>query len=164
IEKTESENPLVRASTLDNEYREILFPKENFSSEERLDELVKELKDSIIAEFRAIKMPMVDDFLDCIYNGWEEKGKRMDFYQLTYAFFNDELKNKPKVTTIIQTEYLDEISSAVGIIELKISDLNNSIEAYYELYKEFIPIVKQILDTVEEIRDDTKEIKVDVKE
>ena len=98
IEKTESDNPLVRSSTLDNEYRELLFPRENSSAEDRLAELVKELKDSIIAEFRTLKIPMVDDFLDCIYKGWEEDGKKMDFYQLTCAFFNDELKKNPKVS------------------------------------------------------------------
>src|SRR5690606_12640414 len=98
------------------------------------------------------------------YNGWEENAKKMDFYQLTCAFFNDELKKNPKVSTIIQTEYLDEISKSIGDIELKISDIKDSIEAYYELYKEFIPIVEKLLETVEEIKDHTSEIKVDVKE
>src|SRR5690606_27180913 len=50
IGRLDKEEITVRSSPLDGEYRELLFPKEGGTADERIPELILKLKDNIILE------------------------------------------------------------------------------------------------------------------
>ena len=148
INQAEDEESYVRGSNLDGEYRDILFPKKGVTSKERKPELIQKLKDSIIKEFEANRLLVENELKSCIYNGWLEGKKDMDFYKLTCAFFTQELKDDPQLSTYIQTEYLDQIKKDLGEVSLKVDDLKDIMRSYYEIYKDILSKVDEILDTV----------------
>ncbi len=164
IEKTGKDLPLARNSSIDAQHREMLFPKEGTGASEMLPGLIEKLKDGITAEFAEIGLPLPDRLRTCIYSGWEEKGKAIDFYQLTCAFFTQELKDNDKLAAYIQTEYLDGIAAALGDITGKVTDLHSLMSVYYEQYKDLLPKVGEILASLEEIKEDVRQTKDDVRE
>ncbi|AEL25619.1 Tetratricopeptide TPR_1 repeat-containing protein [Cyclobacterium marinum DSM 745] len=151
---TEKKHVPTRQSALDKEYREVLFPKEGASAEERMPELIAKLKESIISELGGNKRRIESALKSCIHEGWTENSKEMDFYQLTCAYFTQELKDNPQLSTYIQTEYLDQITTAIGVVSLKVEDIEKVMFSYYELYKDLLSKVNKILDTVIGIRRD----------
>jgi len=150
IDNTKQEETYVRRSTLDGEYRDILFPKDATAAE-RMPELIQKLKDSIINELEGNRLRIESALKTCIYDGWKEGSKEMDFYKLTCAFFTQELKDNTELSSFIQTEYLDHIATEVGDVSLKVDDIKEVMQSYYEMYKDLLRKVDEILITVVQI-------------
>ncbi len=140
----------IQSSSADQSHREILFPKDG-ASNDRMEELIYNLKLSIIEELERGKRKVELALKNCIMDGWEESGTLMDFYKLTCAFFTQELKENSKLSTYIQTEYLDTIQSEIGVIQLSMSELSTTLELFYEQYKDVLPIIQKIYTSVVEL-------------
>lgn len=152
ISYTTKEDANIRTSVLDIEYRDILFPQNKLASD-RSAELIKNFKDSIIKEFENKGLFVGSELKDCIYIGWEEENKKMDFYKLTCAFFTQELKENHLLSTYIQTEYLDCINNEVGEISIQMDELSDQLNLSLEAYKEILPSLDKILSSIDRLED-----------
>ena len=157
IENSDKEQETIRASNLDTAHRAILFSKDGTSAE-KMEELILNLKNSIIKELENKRLKVETELKTCILEGWKEGIKEMDFYKLLCAFFTQELKDNTQLSVYIQTEYLDSIKTELRATKLTVDDLKNSLEIFFEEYKSVLPLVKEILSTVIETNTTVKEI------
>ena len=159
INQTGNEKDNVRSSLIDESHRDILFPKDG-SSADRMDELINNLKQSIINELEGGRRKVESTLKDCIMNGWTEDPKEMNFYKLTCAFFTQELKDNTELSTYIQTEYLDSIQSELGEVKLTMSLLRTTLDLFYEEYKEVLPLLRKIYTSLEEVKESLEDLPV----
>ncbi|WP_024771753.1 tetratricopeptide repeat protein [Aquimarina macrocephali] len=153
ISNTKKDSIYIRKSVLDNEHQNILFSKKGTTAEERMPELIKKLKDSIVKELESKRLLIELELKDCIYNGWKEGSKEFDFYKLTCAFFTQELKDNSQISTYVQTEYLDHIAEDVGNISLKVDNLKDVMHLHYGAYKNLLDEISEIVNTGDKIYD-----------
>ena len=157
IDQTGNEKDNVRSSLIDESHRDILFSKDG-SSADRMDELINNLKQSIINELEGGRRKVESTLKDCIINGWKEGPKEMNFYKLTCAFFTQELKDNTELSTYIQTEYLDSIQSQLGEVKLTMSILRTTLDLFYEEYKEVLPLLRKISTSLEGVKESLGEL------
>lgn len=144
-------------SVLDSKYRELLFSNDE-SSENRKQEVIHQLKTSILAEFDRRKFIVPEELKLHIFNGWEYQAKRFDYYDLIAAFFTEELKNNNQLSTFIQTEYLDSISADNAELKIQFIDFQNQLHKSYLLFESVLPKLDNLLAGQEEIKDSLAEI------
>ncbi|SHI83379.1 tetratricopeptide repeat protein [Pseudozobellia thermophila] len=153
IDITDNENQYVKSSVLDESHREILFPKKKTSAD-RMDELIGNLKEGIIQELEGHGRRVELTVKTCIRDGWKDGGRNMDFYKLTCAFFTQELKETPELSTYIQTEYLDSIQTEIGEVNISVAELSQTLYIFFEEYKDVLPLLRKIHATLEEVKKD----------
>jgi len=152
-----NEKSYSRKSALDESHREILFPK-NWASADRMEELVSNLKTSIIWELEGNQRKVEQAVKSCILDGWKEGSRQMDFYKLTCAFFTQELKENPELSSYIQTEYLDTIQTEIGEVKITITALSQTLNKFFEEYKDMVLLLGEIYSTLEEVKTDLGEL------
>ena len=82
------------------------------------------------------------DFQDAILHGWSENGNKIDWYNLSCAFFAEEVKTNTRLSTIIQTEYLASLNSIKN-------GFNQNIENYIAKHQDVLPKINEIIDILE---------------
>jgi tetratricopeptide (TPR) repeat protein len=157
IDLTTKDDSYIKKSVIDQDHREILFPK-NGPSADRMADLIQNLKESIINELESSRLRVESELKSCIIGGWMEGNKDMDFYKLTCAFFTQELKENLVLSTYIQTEYLDHISSDIEGVSIQMNELTLSMSLFFEEYKEVLPLLYDILESVEDIKKNLNEL------
>ena len=152
IEALNRDETYLALQPIDAEYREILFPKEG-TDNDRKAELIANLKASIIQELerRHRRVPTVVKTM--ITKGWAEGNKTVDFYELTAAFFMQELKNNDQLSTFIQTEYLDHLYSDTLVIKIHVSALTAQLEPLLSDYAQLLPKVDRLLSGQQDLRE-----------
>jgi len=165
LKKTASMDGELPDTSLDAEYRELLFPKD-VSSGARKAELISQLIASIIDKIEGDGHSVPVQLRSILQNGWTDQGTAYDFYGLIAAFFTQEFKDKDnqELSTIIQTEYLDHISSSVDGLVVRIEDLQGQINAFFEVYQDVLPKLDEILDTLDRIENRLDELPGEVQQ
>jgi len=157
LQKVKSWDDSMRGSALDQEYRDVLFPKEVGSSD-RKGELISNLISSIVEELTRNNLKVPDAYVQVLQEGWMNDQKEYRFYGLISAFFAQELKENTELSTMIQTEYLDHISTNIEGILIRIEDLKGQINPSYEFYQDVLPKLNQILEGQSVIREEISNI------
>lgn len=138
--------------SIEEHYLELLFPSGE-NAVYRLPEIIKELKDSVLLEFKKNKL-RVELALDrALSDGWEEDSKHTDWFELTCAFFNEELKTNTRISTLIQTQYLDTINSEVSDLKLLVNNIKDKIEPFSNKYQPLLNRIDEILNISKDIKD-----------
>ncbi len=121
------------------------------SSTETKELIVKKFKASVYSELKNNGFELPDDFRNNINTGWNHKGEEIDWFELTCAFFAEELKTNERLSSIIEVEYLIQINNKVENVNLKSDKIIESLAHLNDGYKSIIEYSKTILDSVNRI-------------
>lgn len=141
LDKDDVRFPIISASL---EHQELLFPKE-VTSIERLPEIISSLKENVFKELKNNKLRVELTLKKIIIEGWKDKAKEIDWYDLTCAFFTEELKTNPRLSTFIQTEYLDMINADLIGLKISIEDIKEKLEPRVKQYKRILKKTDKLL-------------------
>ncbi|WP_116108837.1 tetratricopeptide repeat protein [Lewinella sp. IMCC34191] len=147
--------------TWPNQYQYLLESK-NVSADQRQGEYVLALKQTVLTELESKSWKLGEDarLVASIVSGWFDHGKKMDWYELTCAFFTEELKaGNGRLLRLIQKNYLVELSHDLSSVSIDVNEVLTELERFAEQYDGMQARVDEILDLVLEIRNDTRQIR-----
>jgi tetratricopeptide (TPR) repeat protein/uncharacterized protein (UPF0335 family) len=127
-------------------YRALLFPT-GTASADRVPEMIGHLKESVFRELEHHRYWPEKTLRDAIQEGWKEKGKNMDWYELMCAFFTEELKTNPRLAAFIQTAYLQGLTEDRDHISIRIDEIQDRLLVFYQNYQSVFPKLDEILLT-----------------
>lgn len=117
----------------------------------RVDYNVSKLQESIIYELEKRRLRIEIKLKKIIQTGWNKGKHTVKWFEVAMAFFSEELKTNPRLSTIIQVTYLKNITSDIENIQLTITEIKDSIEVYYKLHSDLISRFNEILDSLDRI-------------
>ncbi|WP_341216566.1 hypothetical protein [uncultured Wocania sp.] len=149
---------------VDEEYQKLLFPIGK-TSENRIPDIVKLIKKSVFKELKINGLRVELALEQSIEDGWNDDGKLMSWYDLTCAFFREELKTNPRISTFIQTEYLDIISLDIKDVKFQIENILKPLDSFVKEYKSYLSKIDEILNITKNIEStvvDTSETTIEI--
>ena len=131
----------------DTDFQPLISPTGQPATE-RLPEMTGSLKRSVLAELEHKKYFIDEHLRTAILEGWQDKDQPVDWYKLTCAFFAEELKTNPRISSIIQTQYLDEIKHSTDELNIVVDQLVGNLEGLRQEYQLLLTKVDEILSVV----------------
>jgi len=103
---------------------------------------------------RSLEVPpfeVKDELKTYILEGWENDGKHVDWYELMCAFFQEELKTNPHLSTIIQTNLLTNLNKDISGLQLSLDAFLKPLQDFFEEYKGILLLLDEINEKLDEL-------------
>ena len=132
-----------------NDNPRLIFESKGIPTQERMQELILKQKNYMISELKNAGLHWVEkDLKVAILDGWHDKGKPIDWFDLMRAYFIDDYKNNQRLRSIIDSK------NQLGIIS-ELERLGVSADNFIEYTNNSHEKIKNYLTKIDNV---TKEI------
>ncbi|MFW6242475.1 MAG: tetratricopeptide repeat protein, partial [Thermodesulfobacteriota bacterium] len=123
--------PCVSPPPVEEDEIPLLLQPRDASARERLAALRDQSNEKILRLLEAWRLPIPERFVALVRDGWEERGRRVDGFDLMCGFFQEELKTNEKVRSIFQSQLLANLDIGLDQIIGGLEELGRKLDAMH---------------------------------
>ena len=141
-------------------FRHLLEPQGTTIKKRRL-EYKDALKSTVLGELEQRRWQLGEDTMLIAYvrEGWTERAKRIDWYELTCAFFMEELKEgNERLLRVVQQQYFATVLKDMQEVSVTVDEVAENLAQIREEYDQFVSQLDQIMTINVHIRKDVTDL------
>ncbi|MBC7568583.1 MAG: tetratricopeptide repeat protein [Spirosoma sp.] len=140
------------ALALDGQIERLFVPDDAANPNGLADQLKAQVLADIAAQFGQDTEPGVpDSFRDSILTGWEDKKGHQDWFEWVCGFFHDYLKTRPRLSEILQKEWLADLKLDSQLVRVEVADVRQALAGMSGQVVELIALIKALDGKTDEI-------------